>query len=1162
MLKHIKQLLSLRVLSVMVLLVCAVASGWACDKENDRCNSESGYDYTKYSNRNWVERLVNKYPKKLLRDMSFVCAHDAGTWMSSNDTYKDQYYCERELFLKGVRAFDLRLDFYEGKFYLRHGDRSLLWKDLSERYNELSVEINQHFPTAEELSKEFIYIDFSYEYSPADYEYKKASYYELIRLLAQRYGKENIIGYQRGLTIEQVQGKVILKTGDVGHLRQIKLNFEYPYYACSDLQELNKNYSDIKVPITAHIEGLNFPFDYNTFDGDAHGRLVQLGNKLRDKDKKEEDVHIERLDHEDSLFINSYNMEFFYCNGSTSLDKQHKKWQIDNLPHWLDEIKGHDKLNVTQLNSYYVNEDGLKAEGIVTFISPIIGGIWIATHDYWQDPLDICADDGDDWEDWGVNHEAYVNLLRIPRPYGIMQFDYCGTDAVDGRQTYGNKLLNLCVENNFKRMPYVKDIYIGSKDYLLSKGCDFICDDHLPKKTFTIFSDWYIGWTTTVKREESVSNIIIVKNSDKDKKPKKEIKIGGITYHLAITNEASNYYYYDLCGEWQYESDLMRPTDGDHEPLLLYYSMNNGISDSDFNVVTKINVSREELTSDNQNVAGYTCSNETYSDLEAGSLKEDIYNIGYTSELHQHTYGMKYVDENYHQEICYECSHIKNTVEHKKEYVSNGYGSHNLVCKACAKTFEENIECECTLDNGFGNCNDCQHILLDEPSKDADGTVLINNAGQLLVFSMMTTGKTDLNAKLTADIDFSGEHKDKWIPIGINEKYPYKGTFNGQGHVIKGIERAETGSLKYDGVFGVTDGAIIKNLGVTDCDFSAETAGVFIGSDNGPFTHIDNCFSNSMAHNLENGTFIRGGDFVGHVTKDSWTHINNSCFLKFGSSVGVYATRSGTCDLENVYTPYKIEGVNTIQLPKKQYASGELCAMLNYNVQQHNKTWGETDWCPWSQTLPEETLPSFDSNNKGMTHHRTMSGEWGTIVLPFGVDSDDEKVFYSAKEVDMTEGKIILKRETGCLPNTPSYFMRLGGSQNVTFVSNGDFELRTNNLTSTIQNNTYYTLRGTYQDAEIECVTGGGAYYISGNKVWRADKRTSVPAYRAWFTYHTSNAAPVLNVFVDDDNGETTFIGTLENGEFKNVDGKFLENGRIVIRKNGKKYNLNGQEVK
>ena len=86
----------------------------------------------------------------------------------------------------------------------------------------------------------------------------------------------------------------------------------------------------------------------------------------------------------------------------------------------------------------------------------------------------------------------------------------------------------------------------------------------------------------------------------------------------------------------------------------------------------------------------------------------------------------------------------------------------------------------------------------------------------------MNSGKPELNARLTADIDLSGvcSAAAPWTPIGDQaNNQDYRGTFDGQNHKITGLYLENKGSLAnvssyYTALFGLCDGAAIKNVSV------------------------------------------------------------------------------------------------------------------------------------------------------------------------------------------------------------------------------------------------------------------------------------------------------------------------------------------------------------
>ena len=69
----------------------------------------------------------------------------------------------------------------------------------------------------------------------------------------------------------------------------------------------------------------------------------------------------------------------------------------------------------------------------------------------------------------------------------------------------------------------------------------------------------------------------------------------------------------------------------------------------------------------------------------------------------------------------------------------------------------------------------------------------------------------------------SGAALTEWSPMGVSNSTVYAGTFDGAGHTIQGLYRSANKSLA--GLFGLTNGATIKNVKVTGYLGSAKSAG-------------------------------------------------------------------------------------------------------------------------------------------------------------------------------------------------------------------------------------------------------------------------------------------------------------------------------------------------
>ena len=150
--------------------------------------------------------------------------------------------------------------------------------------------------------------------------------------------------------------------------------------------------------------------------------------------------------------------------------------------------------------------------------------------------------------------------------------------------------------------------------------------------------------------------------------------------------------------------------------------------------------------------------------------------------------------------------------------------------------------------------------------------------------------------QLTKDITLSGD----WTPIGSDGK-PFKGTFDGQGKTISNV--SINGDYTYQGLFGYTSGATIKNLNVAgefSSTFSSKGevyAGVLVGY--GVNTTISNCEVNAKSPDGANMAFNRKVTFGAVAGKLEGSNLSNTL---------AYMPINIGYDLLNAYT-LKIGGV-------------------------------------------------------------------------------------------------------------------------------------------------------------------------------------------------------------------------------------------------------------
>lgn len=146
--------------------------------------------------------------------------------------------------------------------------------------------------------------------------------------------------------------------------------------------------------------------------------------------------------------------------------------------------------------------------------------------------------------------------------------------------------------------------------------------------------------------------------------------------------------------------------------------------------------------------------------------------------------------------------------------------------------------------------------------------------------SLVNSGKdtTGVTFVMANDIDMYGTTLTKGI--GQDSSTPFKGTFLGNGYEIKNVELTIKTSYIIDrtGLFGYTDGATIKDLGLSNVTINnencAKEVGALIGYANN--STIENCYvsGGSINHNMDRKTSSSVGGLVG----ESYDSSINNCF--------------------------------------------------------------------------------------------------------------------------------------------------------------------------------------------------------------------------------------------------------------------------------------------
>ena len=158
--------------------------------------------------------------------------------------------------------------------------------------------------------------------------------------------------------------------------------------------------------------------------------------------------------------------------------------------------------------------------------------------------------------------------------------------------------------------------------------------------------------------------------------------------------------------------------------------------------------------------------------------------------------------------------------------------------------------------------------------------------------------------KVTNDIDYSyttewnsNSQENNFTPIG-NGAHPFCGTFDGAGHIIRGIRAdSRSSSVAYGGLFGyISNGALVKDITLADTRFyiNMSTGSPHLGGIAGKAvgkSTITNCHVKDDVALFLSGNNQYGGGIVGYLI-GTVSHCTSTATLSF-TITGVYYEHGG-----------------------------------------------------------------------------------------------------------------------------------------------------------------------------------------------------------------------------------------------------------------------------
>ena len=428
-----------------------------------------------------------------------------------------------------------------------------------------------------------------------------------------------------------------------------------------------------------------------------------------------------------------------------------------------------------------------------------------------------------------------------------------------------------------------------------------------------------------------------------------------------------------------------------------------------------------------------------------------------------------------------------------------------------------------------------------------DGVISIGTAEDLNTFAFMCRNNVDnesYKVKLTADIDYTANKNGSMAAIGVTEKFPFRGEFDGQNHTVTVDLEAYSTRL---GFFGTIIGKVhhLKVDGKITATNKNQLGG-FCGLLKGDGSKIYNCISAAELVDAQSGdgtiagfaavtydaSSIENCAFYGKISAPardgnggivSWANSGASTTIK-NCLVVADINWAGGADFgrnnPSVINSYKLDATDA------SLASGEMTYKLNGNVS------GSEDWF---QTLGVDAMPTpLSSSSKlyanGSFYCDGVTSKGGDIVLSnedasivddhvFGANGICTGCFAAGQEAEAVDGVFQLNNAGNLL--WWAQFVN-AGHPDAWAVLNADADLTT----------AKYVPAGNSENVFV------GTFDGQGHAV-TLDLQNSALNYQGLFGVATDGAT-IKNVIVKGSISGNSYVAGIVGGSSGSVDGKTL----------------------
>lgn len=182
----------------------------------------------------------------------------------------------------------------------------------------------------------------------------------------------------------------------------------------------------------------------------------------------------------------------------------------------------------------------------------------------------------------------------------------------------------------------------------------------------------------------------------------------------------------------------------------------------------------------------------------------------------------------------------------------------------------------------------------------------------------------------------------------------------------------------------------------------------------------------------------------------------------------------------------------------------------------------------------------------GAQYHRTLEQDkWGTIVLPFAPTGGMEGLeFYELKEMTTASGgSLVFTKVETVKAGVPYLFRNTSSTSDFTLTNAGN-----TTVTVGVSNQTAgdFTLKGSFQQTQLDGETNRNLYYLKNNEFYHANGKINIAPFRAYIEANGSSGVQARNFLLLVDDDEVTAIADIldEDGAIEEAEAIYDLGGR------------------